>query len=168
MSLVRLGEEDAVAQVNELSRNRCLPALIGGEGETMGIGRRPLDSRMCLEEEPRDMQRIVTDMTMARHSMPANRKRGGRAQGAAVVERVGDVEEIAGAQPFHMERGSARAEVDRHAVVRDPNRPEETARIRMNADVEVMDLRREFLKVKLTFVDIQSNKAECAAMNPPV
>jgi hypothetical protein len=50
-------------------------------------------------------------------------------------------------------------------VRRDPQCPKQTGGIREDAGVEVMDLCREVGEVKLTLVDIQSDKSECIPLD---
>ncbi|HKT40188.1 MAG TPA: hypothetical protein VJR48_17585 [Ktedonobacterales bacterium] len=57
------------------------------------------------------------------------------------------------------------AQMDSNGIRRDAYSPEQAIGVREDPGVEIVDLRREGIEVKLTYIDIQSDKAECVVMD---
>lgn len=83
----------------------------------------------------------------------------------AVVQGIGDAEKVADMLMFTLECRRTLAQMDSNGVRRDAHGPEQAIRVREDPGVEIVDLRREGIEVKLTYKDIQSDKAECVVMD---
>src|SRR6478672_12559562 len=86
----------------------------------------------------------------------------------AIAQRVGDTEKVSDMLVFALECRRPLAQVDSDGVRRDVNGPEQAIGEWEDPGVEVVNLRREGVEVKLTYKDIQSDKAECVVMDLPI
>lgn len=163
-----LPEENAVAFVSDLGRDGRLPFVIAGEVEAVGIVARPVNRGVGIQEQPGDMEILVVNVAAILDSVPAYRVRNRRADRGAVVQRIGNIEEVAHVLPGDAQGCCACVQIDVDGVGRDPHGPEQPGGIGVDAGVEVVNLCREVGKVKLTFVEIQSDKTKGAVVDATV
>ena len=69
---------------------------------------------------------------------------------------------------FALECRGTLAQMDVNGVRRDAHSPEQAIGVGEDPGVEIVDLRREGIEVKLTYKDIQSDKAEGVVMDLPI
>ena len=111
------------------------------------------------------MQIGVIDLTALLHTMPADGIRNGGGVRWAVVQGIGDAEEVADMLVFALECRFTLAQMDSNGIRRDAYSPEQAIGVREDPEVEIVNLRREGIEVKLTYKDIQSDKAERVVMD---
>ena len=114
------------------------------------------------------MQVGVIDLTALLHAMPLDGIRNDCGIRWAIAQRVGDTEKVSDMLVFALECRRPLAQVDSDGVRRDVNGPEQAIGEWEDPGVEVVNLRREGVEVKLTYKDIQSDKAECVVMDLPI
>lgn len=85
-----------------------------------------------------------------------------------IAQGVGDTEKVANMLVFALECRGSLAQVDSDGIRRDVDGPEQAIGEWEDPGVEVVDLRREGIEVKLTYKDIQSDKAERVVVDLPI
>jgi hypothetical protein len=128
----------------------------------------PVNRGVGVEEQPGDMQIRVIDLATLLHAMPSDGIRNDGGVRWAVVQGIGDAEEVADVLVFALECRAALAQMDSNGIRRDAHSPEQAIGVREDPGVEIVDLRREGIEVKLTYKDIQSDKAEGVVMDLPI
>ena len=111
------------------------------------------------------MQIGVIDLAALLHVMPSDGIRNGGGVRCAVVQGIGDAEKVANMLVFALEGRGSLAQMDFNGVRRDAHSPEQAIGVGEDPGVEIVDLRREGIEVKLTYKDIQSDKAEGVVMD---
>lgn len=114
------------------------------------------------------MQIAVIYLAATLHIEPVDRIGDSRGVRRAIVDGVRNVEEVPHMLIGDLQRRRSRAQIHMDGVWGDRYGPEQPVGVGEDARVEIVDLRREVLKVELTFVDVQSDKAECALVNQPI
>lgn len=114
------------------------------------------------------MQILVIDLAALLHIMPSDGVRNGGGVRWAIVQGVGDAEKIADVLMIALESRSSLAQMNLNGVRRDAHGPEQAIGEWEDPGVEIVDLCREVVEVKLTYIDIQSDKAEGVVMRLPV
>lgn len=114
------------------------------------------------------MQVGVIDPAALLHAMPLDGIRNDGGIGRAIAQGVGDAEKVSDMLVFALECRGSLAKMDSNGVRRDAHGPEQAIGEWEDPGVEVVDLRREGVEVKLTYKDIQSDKAERVVVDLPI
>ena len=114
------------------------------------------------------MQIGVINLAALLHAMPSDGIRNGGGVRCAVVQGIGDAEKVANMLVFALEGRGSLAQMDFNGVRRDAHSPEQAIGVGEDPGVEIVDLRREGIEVKLTYKDVQSDKAERVVMDLPI
>lgn len=111
------------------------------------------------------MQIGVIDLAALLHVLPSDGIRNAGGVRCPVVQGIGDAEKVANLLVFALECRGSLAQMDFNGIRRDAYGPEQAIGVGEDPGVEVVDLRREGIEVKLTYIDIQSDKAEGVVMD---
>jgi hypothetical protein len=134
--------------------------------------RRPLHSGAIGQERPLEATVGIGDCRSIRHRPdPVNleRDRGGYVDWILGPEQgIRDIEKIEKVQVLDVQRGGPFLEVDLNVIGFHPNSPEQALRVGSDARVEIMNLSCEICEVKLTSIEVKSNKGESTSVQMPV
>lgn len=106
------------------------------------------------------MQRFIVNLAPLPHTMPVDGIGDGRGRAWPVAQGVQDAPKIADVLTRHTQAGRAFAQIHPHSAARYLDGPEYAIGKGEDPRVEVVNLGREVGEVKLTSIDIQSDKAE--------
>src|ERR1700737_4451418 len=149
--------------------------LVGGirdELETIDPLRRPLHAGAIGKERPLEAMAGIGDRCSMRHRpcpVDLERDGGGYVDRVLHMEQgVRDIEEIEKVQVLDVQRGGPFLEVDLDVTGSHRNCPEQALRVGSDARVEIMNLGCEILEVKMTSIEVESNKRESTSVQMPV
>lgn len=111
------------------------------------------------------MQTAVVHVATIPGAMPMNRVRDDGGIGRPVGKGVRDVAVVSDMLVGNCQSRPAVTQINLYSIRWYSHSPEQASGEWEDARVEIVDLCREVVKVKLTFVDIQSDKAECVVMH---
>lgn len=153
----------------QLRRDHRLPLLIALKGKaSRGVVPSPVDGCACIEEQPGDVEIRVMDLAALLDAMPANGVGDSGGIRRSIADGVWDIAKIVDVLVGDAQARLSLSQVNLDRVGWDSHGPEQATGERENARVEVVDLRREIRKVKLTFVDVQSDKGKGTLMHTAI